>query len=131
VGCAPVQYALGDFRQRHLPSKITLVMHATCISPPRPTPPALEVQAEVGVPALRVRQLFEPRADGSVDIKGALRTLHRELMANLLELLGVLIEKPSAYARQVGPCMHACVCTRVCMPGWVGGWVGKWGQKPC
>ena len=53
---------------------------------------------EDGIPALQVRRLYD--LDNS-DIKAQLLVLHRELAVNFLELLQVLIEKPSAYARQV------------------------------
>ena len=56
---------------------------------------------EDGLPALQVRRLFEISSDGSIDIKGQLLALHRELLVNFLELLEVLIERPSGYARQV------------------------------
>jgi hypothetical protein len=38
------------------------------------------------------------------DFKAQLLALHRELAAQLLELLGVLVDKPSMWARQV--CWH-------------------------
>ena len=56
---------------------------------------------EDGLPALQVRRLYDISEDGSVDIKGQLLALHRELAVNFLELLEVLIERPSAYARQL------------------------------
>ena len=48
-----------------------------------------------------MRRLYDISEDGSVDIKGQLLALHRELAVNFLELLEVLIERPSAYARQL------------------------------
>lgn len=56
---------------------------------------------EDGLPGLQVRKLYEVRPDGSIDIKGQLLALHRELTVNILELLDVLVERPSGYARQV------------------------------
>ena len=38
----------------------------------------------------------------SADFKGELFRLHRELLAGFLELLRVLTDRPSLYARQVG-----------------------------
>lgn len=56
---------------------------------------------EDGLPALQVRRLYEISEDGSIDIKGQLLALHRELAVTFLELLEVLIQRPSGYARQV------------------------------
>lgn len=36
------------------------------------------------------------------DFKAQLLALHRELVANVLELVTVLVDKPSLWARQVG-----------------------------
>lgn len=55
---------------------------------------------EVVLPPLTGRQLYEVKPDGSIDFKGELLALHRELAANLVELLSVLVEKPSLWARQ-------------------------------
>lgn len=56
---------------------------------------------ETGIPPLRVRQLYETRGDGTVDFQGQLSALLRELRVAFLELLTVLIDAPSTYARQV------------------------------
>ena len=56
---------------------------------------------EDGLPPLQVRRLFDSRPDGSVDYRAQLLALHKELVANFLELLVVLVERPSGYARQV------------------------------
>ncbi|KAI7838248.1 hypothetical protein COHA_007993 [Chlorella ohadii] len=47
------------------------------------------------------RQLYEAAANGSIDFKAQLLALHRELVANVLELVTVLVDKPSLWARQV------------------------------
>jgi len=56
---------------------------------------------EDGLPPLQVRRLYDTRPDGTIDFRGQLLALHRELVANVLELLAVLVDKPSGYARQV------------------------------
>ena len=56
---------------------------------------------EDGLPPLHVRQLYDSQPDGGVDYRGQLLALHRELTANFLELLSVLVDRPSGYARQV------------------------------
>ena len=56
---------------------------------------------EDGLPALQVRRLYKINDDGSIDIKGQLLALHRELTVSFLELLEVLVDRPSGYARQV------------------------------
>lgn len=56
---------------------------------------------EDGLPALQVRRLYKIDDDGSINIKEQLLALHRELTVNLLELLQVLVDRPSGYARQV------------------------------
>lgn len=57
---------------------------------------------EDGIPALHVRRLYDVQPDGSVaDVKGELLKLHKELKLNIIELFDVLIERPSAYGRQV------------------------------
>eukprot|EP00887_Chlorella_sp_A99_P001113 scaffold14.g1113.t1 len=92
-----------------------------------PLPPALPTAGEYtvfgvvhtvesGLPRLQGRQIYAAQPDGSIaDIKGQLLVLHRELVANLVELLNLLVDKPSAYARQVENvmllfrnCMHLC-----------------------
>ena len=42
-------------------------------------------------------------------VREQLLVLHRELVANIMELLTLLVEKPSAYARQVGFCLPVCL----------------------
>jgi mediator of RNA polymerase II transcription subunit 7 len=56
---------------------------------------------EEGLPPLSVRRLYEIQPDGCIDCRGQLLALHRELMVAFLELLAVLAEAPSGYARQV------------------------------
>ncbi|KAK9806166.1 hypothetical protein WJX72_003807 [[Myrmecia] bisecta] len=56
---------------------------------------------ESGVPPLTGRPLFEPRPNGTIDFKGHLLKLNKELLFNFLELLDTLVDRPSAYARQV------------------------------
>ena len=57
---------------------------------------------EDGIPGLNVRRLYDVQPDGSVaDVKKELLKLHEELKLNIMELLDVLIERPSAYGRQV------------------------------
>ncbi|KAL4855360.1 putative anion transporter 6 [Chlorella vulgaris] len=77
--------------------------------PPLPPPPltgnyqqfGIADSTEVVLPPLTGRQLFQAKPDGSIDYKQQLLALHRELAANLLELLSVLVDKPSMWARQV------------------------------
>ncbi|KAL4421896.1 hypothetical protein ABPG77_003698 [Micractinium sp. CCAP 211/92] len=77
--------------------------------PPLPPPPVtgeyqqfgIADSTEVVLPTLVGRKLYEARPDGSIDFKGQLSTLHRELVAQVLELMGVLVDKPSMWARQV------------------------------
>jgi mediator of RNA polymerase II transcription subunit 7 len=73
-----------------------------------PPPPTGEYQlfgelhtSEDGQPPLHVRRLYALRPDGGVDLRAQLLALHRELAANFLELLAVLADRPSGYARQV------------------------------
>lgn len=57
---------------------------------------------EDGLPPLQVRKIFDTLPDGStIDIKQQLLLLHEELLANFMELLRILVEKPSSYARQI------------------------------
>ncbi|GAB4818496.1 hypothetical protein N2152v2_005542 [Parachlorella kessleri] len=56
---------------------------------------------EDGLPPLQGQQLYSVNGDGTVDFKGELLQLHRELLAGFLELLRVLTDRPSLYARQV------------------------------
>jgi mediator of RNA polymerase II transcription subunit 7 len=56
---------------------------------------------EDGLPALQVRRLYKINDDGSMNIKEQLLALHRELAVSFLELLEVLVDRPSGYARQV------------------------------
>lgn len=52
------------------------------------------------------------RATRCADFKAQLLTLHRELVANVLELVAVLVDKPSLWARQV---RLQVVCRYLCM----------------
>jgi mediator of RNA polymerase II transcription subunit 7 len=56
---------------------------------------------EDGLPALQVRRVYKINDDGSINIKKQLLALHRELTVSFLELLEVLVDRPSGYARQV------------------------------
>ena len=53
------------------------------------------------VPALHCSADFVPALHCSADFKAQLLALHRELVANVLELVTVLVDKPSLWARQV------------------------------
>lgn len=56
---------------------------------------------EAGIPPLAVKQLFHVRPNGSVDFKGELLKLNRELLVQYLDLVDTLIDRPSSYARGV------------------------------
>jgi mediator of RNA polymerase II transcription subunit 7 len=59
------------------------------------------LQTEDGMPPLQVRALYAMCTDGGIDFREELLSLHRELAVNYLELLAVLVEAPSSYARQL------------------------------
>ncbi|PSC76622.1 mediator of RNA polymerase II transcription subunit 7a-like [Micractinium conductrix] len=79
------------------------------VDAPLPPPPVegayqqfgIADSTEVVLPPLTGRQLFEAGPDGAIDFRGELLALHRELVAQVLELLAVLTDKPSMWARQV------------------------------
>ncbi|KDD75656.1 hypothetical protein H632_c565p0 [Helicosporidium sp. ATCC 50920] len=52
---------------------------------------------EDGIPPLTVRQLPPPPA--SEDVRSSLLALHRELVVSVRDLLSLLTDRPSAYAR--------------------------------
>ena len=56
---------------------------------------------EDGMPALQVTREFEVGDNENIDIKGQLLVLHEKLSHSIFELLRVLVEDPSAYARYV------------------------------
>ena len=87
------------------PPYYTLALSGELKPPPPPTGEYEQFgelySTQDGIAPLRVRQLFETDSDGEIDFKSQLLVLHRELMAAFLELLAVLVNSPSEYARQV------------------------------
>lgn len=103
-GSAPQQQALYP-----PPPPYFALAQGGALAPPPPLEGEYPLFGEIyttedGLPGLQVRKLYSgggPGGAAPLDAKTQLLGLHRELTVNFLELLEVLVERPSAYARQV------------------------------